>query len=95
MKAGCIANQLSEWEKITSDPQILSPISRPPQDFSEEINHKSSVTPSKFSPNKMFLSVEIKNLVHKEVTEKCQHKEEEYISQTFLTRISDYSFRMK
>ena len=43
----------------------------------------------------MFLSVEIKNLVHKEVTEKCQHKEEEYISQTFLTRISDYSFRMK
>ena len=95
MKAGCIANQLSEWEKITSDPQILSPISRPSQDFSEEINHKSSVTPSKFSPKEMFLSVEIKNLVHKEVTEKCQHKEEEYISQTFLTRISDYSFRMK
>ena len=61
MKAGCIANQLSEWEKITSDPETLSTVSGLPLDFSEEIDYKSSVSPSKFSPKEeMFLSVEIK-----------------------------------
>ena len=30
MKTGCIANQLSEWESITSDPEILSTVSRLP-----------------------------------------------------------------
>ena len=33
----------------------------------------------------MFLSVEIKNLLHKEVTEECQHEESENISLIFLT----------
>ena len=61
MKAGCIANQLSEWEKITSDPETLSTVSGLPLDFSEEIDYISSVSPSKFSPKEeMFLSVEIK-----------------------------------
>ena len=45
MKAGCVVNQLSEWEKITSDPEILSTNSGLPLDFSEEIDYKSSVTP--------------------------------------------------
>ena len=68
MKAGCIANQLSAWEKITSDPEILSTVSGIPLDFSEEIDYKSYVTPSKFSPTvEMFVSVEIKNLLHKEL----------------------------
>ena len=61
MKAGCVVNQLSEWEKITSDPETLSTVSGLPLDFSEEIDYKSSVTPWEFSPKKeMFLSVEIK-----------------------------------
>ena len=42
----------------------------------------------------MFLSVEIKNLLHKGVTEECQHEEGEYISPIFLTPKSDGSFRM-
>ena len=64
MKAGCIANQLSEWEKITSDPEILCTISGLPLDFSEEIDYNSSVISSKFSlKEEMFLSVEIKNLL--------------------------------
>ena len=50
MKAGCIANQLSEWEKITSDPEILSAVSGLPLDFSELIDYKRSVIPPKFSP---------------------------------------------
>ena len=50
MKAGCIANQLSEWEKIISDPEILSAVSGLPLDFSELIDYKRSVIPSKFSP---------------------------------------------
>ena len=63
MKAGCIANQLSEWGKITSDPETSSAVSGLPLDFSEEIDYKISVTPSKFFPKeKIFLSVEIKNL---------------------------------
>ena len=65
MKADCIANQLSQWEKITLGPEILSTVSGLPLDFSEKINYKSSVTPSKFSPKEeMFLSVEINNLLH-------------------------------
>ena len=46
MKAGCIANQPSEWEKITSEREILSKVSGLPLD----LDCKSSVTPSKFSP---------------------------------------------
>ena len=49
VKAGCIANQISEWEKITSDPEILSTVSGLPLNFSEEIDYKSSVTPLKRS----------------------------------------------
>ena len=45
MKAGCVVNQLSEWEKITSDPESLSTVSGLPLYFSEEIDYKSSVTP--------------------------------------------------
>ena len=50
MRAGCIANQLSNWEKITSDPEISSTFSGLPLDLSEEIDYRISVTPSKFSP---------------------------------------------
>ena len=94
VKAGCIANQISEWEKITSDPEILSTVSGLPLNFSEEIDYKSSVTPSKFSPKEeLFLLVHIKNLLRKGVKE-CQHEEGEYISPIFLTPKSDGSFRM-
>ena len=90
MKAGSIANQLSEWEKITSDPEILFTVSWLSFDFSEEIDYKGSVISSKFSPEeKMFLSVEIKNLI-----KESQHEEGEYISPIFLTPTSDGSFRM-
>ena len=50
MKASCIANQLSAWEKITLDPDILSTVSGLLVDFSEETDYKSFVTPPKFSP---------------------------------------------
>ena len=48
MKVDWTAN--SEWDKITSDSEILSTVSGLPLDFSEEIDYKSSVTLSKFSP---------------------------------------------
>ena len=68
MKAGCIANQLSESEKITSDLEILSTVSGLPLDLSKERDYKSSVIPSKFSPKEeMFLPAEIKNLLYKGV----------------------------
>ena len=70
MKAGCIANQLSEWEKTTSDPEILSTVSGLPYDFSEKIYCKSFVSPSRFSPNEEILSVQIKNLLRKGVMKK-------------------------
>ena len=58
MKAGCIANQLPEWEKITSDPELLSTFAGLFLAFSEEIDYKSYVTRSKFSPKEeMFLLV--------------------------------------
>ena len=95
MEAGCIANKLSEWKKITSDSEILSKVSGIPLDFSEEIDYESSATPSKFSPNEeMFLSVEIKNVFCRGVIKECQHEEREYISPIFLTHKSDGSFRM-
>ena len=94
VKAGCIANQIPEWEKITSDPEILSTVSGLPLNFSEEIDYKSSVTPSKFSPKEeLFLLVHIKNLLRKGVKE-CQYEEGEYISPIFLTPKSDGSFWM-
>ena len=78
MRAGCIANQLLEWEKITSEPEILSTVSALPLDFIEEIDYKSSVTPSKFSPKEeKFLSVDTKNFLHKGVIEECQHEKGE------------------
>ena len=84
MKAGCIASQLSEWEKITSDPEFLSAFSGLPLDFSEEIDYKSSVIPSKFSSKEeMFLSIEIKNPLCKGVIKESQNEEGEYISPIF------------
>ena len=75
MKAGCIAYQLSKWEKIISDPEILSTVSGLVLDFNEETDYKSSVIPSKFSPKEeMFLSVEIKNLRRKRVIKESQHE---------------------
>ena len=95
IKAGCIANQHSSWEKITSDSDILSTVSRLPLEFSEEIDYKSSVTPSKFFPKeKIFLSVEIKHLLRRGVIKECQLEEGEYISPIFLTPKCDGLFRM-
>ena len=95
MKADCIANQLSERKKITSDPENLPTVSGLPLDFSEEMDYKSSVIPSKFSPKEeMFLSVEIKNLLRKGVIKESQHEEGKYISPIFLIPKSDGSFRM-
>ena len=95
MKAGCVANQVSEWEKLYSDLEILSTVSGLRLDFTEEIEYRSSVTLSKYSPKeKIFLSVEIKNLLYKGVIEERQHEESEYISPIFLTSKSDGSFRM-
>ena len=75
MKGGCVANQLSEWEIIISDPKILSTVSGLPLDFSEETDYKSSVISSKFSfKEEMFLSVEIKNLRRKRVIKESQHE---------------------
>ena len=42
----------------------------------------------------MFLSVEIKNLLHKGVIEECQHEEGEYSAPIYQTPKSDGSFRM-
>ena len=42
----------------------------------------------------MFLSVEIKNLLHKRVSEECHHEEGEYIFPISLTPKSDGSFKM-
>ena len=95
MNAGCITNQLSEQEKITSDTETLSTVSGLPLDFSEEIDYKSSVIPSKFSPKEeMSLSVEIKNLLRKGVIKESQYEGGEYISPVFITPKSDGSFRM-
>ena len=73
MKGGCVANQLSEWEIIISDPKILSTVSGLPLDFSEETDYKSSVISSKFS-FKEEISVEIKNLRRKRVIKESQHE---------------------
>ena len=42
MKAGCIANQILEWQKIISNPEILSTVSGLPLDFNGEIDYKES-----------------------------------------------------
>ena len=64
MKGGCNANQLSESEKITSNPEILPTFFGLPLDFSEKIYYKTSVILSKFCLNEeMFLSIEIENLL--------------------------------
>ena len=95
MKPGCITNQLLEWEKITSDPEILSTVSGLPLDFSEEINYKSSVIPPKFFlKEEMFLLIEIKNLLCIGVIKESQHEESEYISPIFLTPNTEGSFRI-
>ena len=91
MNIGCTANQLSEWEKITWDMEILSTVSGLHLDFRGEIDYKSSVYPIKFSPKEeMLLSAGIKNLLHKG----SQHESGEYISPIFLTPKSDGSFRI-
>ena len=90
MKAGCIANQLSEWEKIISNPETLSTVSGLPLDFSEEIDYKSSVTHESFLlKRRCFYQLKSKKLLHKGVIEECQHEARDYISAIFLTLKSD------
>lgn len=95
MRAGCIKKQISEWEKITSDPEVLSTVSGLPLDFIEEIDYATSKNPSNFSQKEeIFLSSEIEKLLSKGIIEECQHEQGEYISPIFLTPKSDGGFRM-
>ena len=46
-KAGCIVKQLSKWERITSDIEMLSTVYGFPLNISERIDYKSYLTPNK------------------------------------------------
>ena len=46
-KAGCIVKQLSKWERITSDTEMLCTVYGFPLNISERIDYKSSLNPNK------------------------------------------------
>ena len=96
-QAGRISNYLSEWRKITSDPQILSYVTGVEIERKELPQEKESVIQreTRFTEReKSLIEKEISTLLGKKVLEIAKPCVGEVISPIFLTPKPDGSYRM-
>ena len=96
-QAGRISNYLSEWRKITSDPQILSYVTGVEIERKGLPQEKESLTQreTRFTDKeKSLIEEEISSLLRKKVIETAKPCVGEVISPIFLTPKLDESYRM-
>lgn len=99
-EAGQIRHYINEWEKFTSDKNILQTVKGMKIDFEEINNYKKNVRTSRARPfhgnkeEKAAVNEEIKSLLTKGVIVESQHEDGEFISGIFARQKTDGSYRV-
>ena len=92
---GSIANKILEWEKLTSDPDILSTVKGLKIEFVDIApSNSSKVEYVTNSEGKTFIKQEIKKLIDQKVIVRCESEQGQVTSPIFLREKSDNSHRL-
>ena len=91
--AGCISNQISVWESITSDPEVLRTVKGMRLEFEDSPLHYPVGYEIPVG-HKSLLKVEVKKLLKKRAVVSCEHEQGEFISPIFLRDKNDGSHRL-
>ena len=82
---GQVKEHFSNWQKITSDPEVLQNIKGAKIPFiTEPKMDKIPINPNFSSDKEKSIDSEIEKLLKKGVIKECEHEEGEYISPIFL-----------
>ncbi len=83
-KAGQISLKLTEWQKITSDTEVLCTVAGEKIEFTS-LPQQNSYKTNKFSEKENgIIAEEIQQLLAKEVIVESKHEPDEFISPIFL-----------
>ena len=94
-KAGQVKEHFSNWQKITSDPEVLQNIKGAEIPFiTEPKMDKIPINPNFSSEKEKAFDSEIEKLLKKGVIKECEHEEGEYISPIFVSTKKDGGYRL-
>ena len=94
-KAGNVANHLHEWQKYTSDPEILQIVKGDTITFEGSIPENSFARNCNVSPaTKRSMDEEIQNMIEKNIIVRSSHRPGEYLSPIFPVLKSDDRLRI-
>ena len=94
-KAGRVKEHLSNWNHITSDPEILQNIAGAKIPFVREPQMDKIPSSLKFSSlQQEVIDLEIDKLPKKGVVKECEHENGEFISPIFVTPKKDGGYRL-
>ena len=89
-QAGAISNYFSEWQKLTSDFEVLNSVSGLSLDFVETTTFHGNSFETHFSRHEhVFIQNEISRLFKNVIIKESFHEPGEFISLIFLTPKSD------
>ena len=92
---GNIANKLHNWQKLTSDREILQTVQGLQVEFLDSNEPLPSANPTRGSgPQSDVIASEIEKLLTKGVIEEAQHSHGEVVSPIFLRRKADGGSRL-
>ena len=92
--AGRLKHFLSEWESLTSDPNILQIVKGCKIDFTSAPEQSSCRETKLNRRESLSVNIEINKLVTNGVLKEVEHEEDEYISTIFLIPKPDNTYRM-
>ena len=87
-KAGCLSQDISAWEEITSDQEVLQTVQGMKLEF-EESPLQGQCSGFEIPKNQPLIQEEVNKLLKKSVAAECEHKPVEYISPIFLREKTD------
>ena len=94
-KAGRLAAHFSQWQSLTSDPEILETVSGCKIEFDTIPRLNKVMVHAVLSETQTeSVDTEVSNLLRKQATEACDHEAGEYISPIFTRPKKDRSHRM-
>ena len=94
-KVGQEKEHFSNWQKITSDPEVLQNIKGAKILFiTEQKMDKIPINPNFSSEKEKAIDSEIDKLLKKGVIKECEHEEGEYISPIFVSPKKDGGYRL-
>ena len=94
-KAGNLAAHFSQWQSLTSDPEILETVSGCKIEFDTIPSLNKAMVHAMLSETQTeSVDTEVSNLLRKQAIEACNHEAGEYISPIFNRLKKDGSHRM-